>query len=128
MARKVVCPVCESERFRTVVVKLPTGKDRVTEFEACRRCATVFHRQEPQRAIASTEINDFASHVSVDVSSTIAKSFPNPDSATVDVQSAHYQHPTFGRLVLIYKRRKALGSGATGMNWQLVEAKRFTDN
>lgn len=128
MARKIICPVCESERFRTVVVKLPNGKDRVTEFEACRRCATVFHRPEPQRAIASTVITDFASYVSVDVSGAIAKSFPDPNTAVVDVQSAHYQDPTFGRLVLIYKRREAVGTADTGMKWQLVEARRFTDN
>ena len=127
MARKIVCPVCESERFRTVVVKLPTGKDRITEFEACRRCATVFHRPEYRSAIASPEITDFASHVSVDVSGTIAKSFPDPNSATVDVQSAHYQDPTFGRLVLIYKRRQAVGTGDAGMKWQLVEAKRLAE-
>ena len=120
--------MCESERFRSVVIKLPSGRDRVTEFEACRRCATVFHRPEQQRPVSSTAVSDFASHVTVDVSGTIAKSFPDPNSATVDVQSAHYQDPTFGRLVLIYKRREVIGTGDRGMKWQLVEAKRFTDN
>ena len=127
MARKIVCPVCDSERFRKVVVKLPSGKDRVTEFEACRRCATVFHRPEETPRESVSNISDFASHVPTDVSSSIAKSFPDPNSATVAMQSAHYKHPTFGRLVLIYKRGEIRGTGETGMKWQLVEAKRFTE-
>ena len=127
MARKIVCPVCDSERFRKVIVKLPSGKDRVTEFEACRRCATVFHRpNEPARQSVSNII-DFASHVLADISSSIAKSFPDPNSTTVVMQSAHYKHPTFGRLVLIYKRGETKGTAQTGMRWQLVEAKRFTE-
>ena len=127
MARKIVCPVCESERFRKIVVKLPSGKDRVTEFEACRRCATVFYRPDEPATGERSNITNFASHVPTDVSSSIAKSFPDPNTATVAMQSAHYKHPTFGRLVLIYKRGEIRGTGETGMKWHLVEAKRFTE-
>jgi hypothetical protein len=125
--RKIVCPVCDSERFRKVVVKLPSGKDRITEFEACRRCATVFHRPGEPAAAPVSNISDFASHVPTDVSGHIAKTFPDPNTAQVEMQSAHYRHPTFGRLVLIYKRQEIRGTGKTGMKWQLVEAKRFSE-
>ena len=49
------------------------------------------------------------------------------DTATAEMQSAHYKHATFGRLVLIYKSQQMRGTGETGMRWYLTEAKRFTE-
>jgi hypothetical protein len=127
MARKIVCPVCDGERFRKVVVTLPSGKDRVTDFEACLRCATVFYRPEPRQERIERNIRNYTSFVAAEVSSTIAKSFPDANMATVEMQSAYYKHPTFGCLVLTYKRKEIVGTNETGMQWHLVEAKRLTE-
>lgn len=126
MARKIICPVCESERFRTIVIKLPSGKNRITEFEACRRCATVFHRPEETATEHESNISDFASHVPTDVSRQIAKTFPDFNTASVDTQTAHYKHPTFGRLVLLFKRTETKGISEPDIRWHLIEAKRLT--
>ena len=72
-------------------------------------------------------ISNYTSFVAAEVSSTIAKSFPDANTATVEVQSAYYKHPTFGCLVLTYKRKEIVGTNETGMQWHLVEAKRLTE-
>jgi len=125
MARKIVCPVCDSERFRQVVVKLPSGQERVTEFEACRRCRTVFHRPDNPVDLDS-HVSDYAWYLPSAVTSEIAKSFPDANSADAEVQTAQYQHPNYGRLVLIFQRKQTHGRNATAMKWYLVEAKRLT--
>lgn len=127
MARKMVCPVCDSERFRQVVVKLPSGKERVTDFEACKRCRTVFHRPDEPTATRDSNVSDFAWYVPSNVSAEISKTFPDANSADVEVQTAQYQHPNYGRLVLIFKRKQTHGTNEAGMKWYLVEAKRLTE-
>ena len=82
---------------------------------------------EERRDSSLSNVTNFSMHVAPAVADSIAKTFPDPNAAHVEMQSAHYRHPTFGRLVLIYKRGEIRGTGETGMKWRLVEAKRFTE-
>ena len=42
MARVRVCSVCGGTSLKRVLVQLPSGRDRVTDFEACEKCKLVF--------------------------------------------------------------------------------------
>ena len=115
---------------------LPSGKDRVTDFDYCLRCSTVFYRPSEQEALpASVEqperflsnVTNFRWHIAPAVCATIAKSFADSNTVKGQMQSAHYQHPIFGRLLLIFKAIEARGTNAEGMKWHLEEARRLTE-
>ncbi len=134
MARKIVCRVCDSERFRKVVVTLPSGQDRVTDFDYCLRCSTVFYRPGEREALPTelpagslSNVTNFTWHISPAVCAAIAKSFADPNTVKGQMQSAHYQHPTFGRLLLIFKAIEVRGTDEEGMKWHLEEARRLTE-
>lgn len=42
MASRFTCPSCRATEFEQVVVRLPSGALRQTDFFCCRACRTVF--------------------------------------------------------------------------------------
>jgi hypothetical protein len=126
MARKIVCPVCDSERFRKVVVRLPSGRVRTTDFEACRRCATVFFRPEEHPGARDSTVSDYSWHMPANVINAITKSLPDPTlPTTADDFTEYYQHPDYGRVALVFRRMHKADGGAAF--WHLDAAKRLVE-
>ena len=57
MARQRYCPVCEGDHFKKVVITLPSGRARETEFNYCCRCLLVFFQDRPRAAPAARPVS-----------------------------------------------------------------------
>jgi len=131
MTRKIVCRVCDSERFRKVVVTLSSGKNRVTDFVYCLRCTAMFFRPDnppvSPAPIVESNVSNFTHHIPVNMTAALISTFPDPNVAKIDSKAVHYSHETFGHLLLMFKVVEAKHLGGDNKMWQLVKAKRVRE-
>ena len=122
MARFRVCSVCGSTSFKRVLVRLPSGRDRVTDFEACEKCKLVFLHpdQSPLDRLASGA--NHRDNVPADVIKTIVAALPDPGlGTTADGMIEYYKHPRLGQMALVFKRMRQADGGV--FFWHLDDAK-----
>lgn len=112
------CPVCDASSFTKVVVTLPSGQTRETEFVSCRSCGTVFFDKRYARHAVASNAQDFAAHVPPEVVETIASHLPDATASRVEMASDLYRHPRFGQLCVIFKREPDENGG---QRWTLLE-------
>lgn len=128
MPRKIVCRICDSERFRKVVVTLPSGKERVTDFDYCMACRTVFFRPEQRDRVGQYQtLSNFKGHVPVNMIAAMVSTFPDANTTELTEKSVHYGHDTFGRLVLKFQVRDAHHLPGQQKHWVLASAERFEE-
>lgn len=122
MARFRVCSVCNGTSFTRVLVRLPSGRDRITDFEACEKCKLVFLHpdQSPLDRLASGA--NPRANVPADVIEAIIAALPNPAlETTADNLIELYRHAQLGKMALVFKKlRKAEGGACI---WHLDDAK-----
>lgn len=122
MARYRVCPVCSADHFKRVTVRLPSGRDRVTDFETCSRCSTVYFQPETSPFAPGSTQPDCRRHVSAEIVAAIVKALPDPALPTTEDELAeYYQHPVHGKMALKFKRMRKVDNGP--FFWHFDDAK-----